>query len=381
MKAHAWLWICFVVPGADNNQILNVNKEHPNEMKLIKQLFTLLIITQLVSCESGPGGGGELSDPEPVLKVLSPSQITESSFQINWSIENPVGFQSIGVQVATNEDMSNSVTYVQIDDIATDHLLVDNLAGASLYYYKVSLSDNGSATVESEIKSIETAYKTESINLVTEDDYTLKGKLAYLESLSGPRPGIIMMHEFGVWVNPWIGSPLLRQMVSEGYMVLSFFFRGHGTSTPVDDLMELINDKSLLTKDLQSAIDFMKSHELSTGELGLIGGSMGAIMALAGNGYEEVLTSVALSPTQDGVFLIFPDMKLTSVYYLVGELDIHDDPAVDFPLETQSLYEITSEPRKLNLIPGTSDHGSNLLTRDSLNASIKNWFLEQLPHQ
>jgi hypothetical protein len=55
--------------------------------------------------------------------------------------------------------------------------------------------------------------------------------------------------------------------------------------------MSLINDKSLLAKDLQAAIEYMNAHELVSGTLGLIGGSMGAIMALAGNGYEEVLSS------------------------------------------------------------------------------------------
>ena len=104
-----------------------------------------------------------------------------------------------------------------------------------------------------------------------------------------------------------------------------------------------------------------------------------AIAALAGNGYEEVLTSVALSPTRDGVFLLFPDMTLSSVYYLVGEQDIRDQQGADFPAEANALYDLTEEPRKLNIIPGTDDHGTNLLSRDSLNTSIEEWFLQYLP--
>jgi alpha-beta hydrolase superfamily lysophospholipase len=172
----------------------------------------------------------------------------------------------------------------------------------------------------------------------------------------------------------------MKKLVAEGYVCLTFFNRGHGTSTPVDDLMDLINDKSLLAKDLKAAIDFMNGHELvSPGKLGLVGGSMGAIMALAGNGYEEVLTSVALSPAIDGVFVIFPGMTLSSAYYLVGELDIHDNPAVNFPAETNALYDLTEVPKKLNIIPATSDHGSDLLSRDSLNTSIVDWILERNP--
>ena len=344
-------------------------------------LLAVLLSLILASCESGPGDDGldNPTDPKPVLKVLSPSNITETGLQINWSVEDPFGFQSIGVQVAANEDMTGSITYVVIDDISTEHVVVDNLQGATTYYYRVSLLDQSGPLVESEIKSVETTFKQESITLVTEDEYELSGKLAYLESLPGKRPGIILMHEFGVWVNPWPGSPLMRQLVADGYICLTFFFRGHGTSTPVDDLMDLLNNRDLLARDLQAAIDHMIANERSSGKLGLMGGSMGAIMALAGNGYDEVLTSVALSPVSDGVFVIFPNMTLNSAYYLAGELDVRDDPPIDCPAEAQALYNQTEEPRKIHIIPGTADHGTSLLSRDSLNASVLTWFHETLP--
>ena len=73
-----------------------------------KLLMAILASFMIASCESGPGDQGPdiPSDPAPVLKVLSPTNITETGFQINWSVENPAGFQSIGVQVAANEDLS-----------------------------------------------------------------------------------------------------------------------------------------------------------------------------------------------------------------------------------------------------------------------------------
>jgi hypothetical protein len=343
-------------------------------------ILVILLIFQ-ASCESGGGPGG--ADPgTPSLKVLAPTNISETGFQLNWSLNTLVGFQSIGIEIATDEEMENRVKYLITSELSMEYLLVDGLKGATEYHYRISMLDNGTAVFASEIKSAETSYKMDNIDLVTVDAYKLSGRLAYLESRSGSRPGIILMHELGVWVNPWVGSDLMKMLVADGYVCLTFFNRGHGTSTPVDDLMDLINDKSLLTKDLQAAIDFMNTHELvSEGKLGLVGGSMGAIMALAGNGYEEVLTSIALSPIIDGVFLIFPDMTLSSVYYLVGEMDIHDDPAVDFPAETNVLFNLSEEPKKLDIISGTSDHGSNLLSRDSLNTSIRDWILERNPLQ
>jgi hypothetical protein len=344
-----------------------------------KLLYFVLLVFLASSCDTGGEEGGELTPDTPELKVLAPSLISEAGFQLNWSITNAAGFNTIEVLLAADEEMTEIVRFIELDDISAQNALFDGLNGATPYFYIVTLKNQGSTVVESKVKRAETSFKMESFSLLTEDSYSLSAKLSYLESVSGSRPGIIMMHEFGVWVNPWVGSDLLKKLVADGYVCLTFLNRGHGTSTPVNDIMDLINNKSLLTKDLQAAIDYMNAHELVADSLGLIGGSMGAIMALAGNGYEEVLSSVALSPTRDGVFLIFPNMTLSSVYYLVGEQDIHDLEGGDFPAETNALYDLTEEPRKLNIIPGTSDHGTNLLSRDSLNISIEEWFLQTLP--
>jgi len=344
-----------------------------------KLLYIVLLVFIASSCDTGEEGGIEPGPDTPVLKNLAPSAISESGFQLNWSITNPAGFNTIEILLAEDEEMTKLVKFIELDDISAQHAIFDGLKGATQYFYIVTLKNQGSTVLESETKVAETGYILESIELVTKDDYTLSTKLAYLESVSGSRPGIIMMHEFGVWVNPWVGSDLLKNLVAEGYVCLTFFFRGHGTSTPVDDMMTLINDKSILTRDLQAAIDYMTEHELVSGTLGLIGGSMGAIMALAGNGHEKVLSSVALSPTRDGVFSFFPNMTLNSCYYLVGDQDIHSQEGGDFPAETEALYNLTEEPRKLSIIPETDDHGSNLLRRDSLNISIKEWFLQTLP--
>jgi len=344
-----------------------------------KLLYLVLLASLICSCDTGGEVGGESGPDVPVLKVLESTSISETGFQLNWSISNPVGFNTIEILLAEDEEMTKIVRVDELNDISAQNVSFEGLKGATPYFYKISLKNQGASVIESEIKRVETGYRIDSFDLLTEDSYSLTAKLAYLESVSGSRPGIIMMHEFGVWVNPWVGSDLLKQLVAEGYVCLTFLNRGHGTSTPVDDIMDLIDNKSLLTKDLQAAIDSMNANELVSGTLGLIGGSMGAIMALAGNGYEEVLTSVALSPIRDGVFLIFPNMTLSSVYYLAGELDISGQQGGDFPAEANALYSISEEPRKLNIIPGTGDHGSNLLSRDSLVTSIKTWFMEQLP--
>lgn len=348
-------------------------------MKHQTYLAIFVLVFLLSACETGgvPEEAGPLS---PSLTLFSPSNISETGFQLNWSLNTPFGFQSISVLIAKDKEMQTKVKYLATDDISSVSLPVEGLEGATPYFYQISLINDGIPVFTSDIKEVETSYRMEQLYLLTEDSYSLSGDLAFLESLSGSRPGIILMHEFGVLNNPWIDSELMKQLVAEGYICLTFFNRGHGNSTPIDNIVDLIDDKSLLARDLKAAIDFMNEHELvSSGKLALIGASMGAIMALAGNGYAEVLSSVALSPISDGVMVIFPNMKLSSVYYLVGEHDIRDEPALDFPAEANTLYNLTEEPRKMDIIPGTSDHGTKLLSRDSLNTSVLDWILERNP--
>ena len=167
-----------------------------------KLLYIVLLVFLASSCDTGGEGGGELGPATPVLKNLAPSAISESGFQLNWSITNPAGFNTIEVLLSEDEEMTKLVKFMELTDISAQNVIFDGLKGATTYFYKVSLKNQGSTIVESDLKRADTSFKMESFNLLTEDSYSLSAKLAYLESVSGSRPGIIMMHEFGVWVNP-----------------------------------------------------------------------------------------------------------------------------------------------------------------------------------
>lgn len=65
-------------------------------------------------------------------------------------------------------------------------------------------------------------------------------------------------------------------------------------------------------------MSFPKSHsKVDSTNLALIGASLGAIMAVTGNGFEEVKTSVSVSGIEDGIYEIFPGMNISSVLYMV----------------------------------------------------------------
>lgn len=121
-------------------------------------------------------------------------------------------------------------------------------------------------------------------------------------------------------------------------------------------------------------MSFLKSQsKVDSTNLALVGASLGAIMAVAGNGFEEVKTSVSVSGIEDGIYEIFPGMNISSVLYMVGELDIHESSNSNFPEEAQSMYDITHEPKKLIIVSGASAHGTELLGSETLISEIIEW--------
>ncbi|MCK4747920.1 MAG: alpha/beta hydrolase, partial [Bacteroidales bacterium] len=185
-----------------------------------------------------------------------------------------------------------------------------------------------------------------------------------------------------IFVNGWSNSDMLKALVAEGYICLVYSNRGHGQSSYIEDRQELINDPKYLANDLRGAMTYLTGHELVMADsIGLMGGSMGASMAVAGNGYERVLTSVALSPANLHINYMFPGIPPRSVFYLVGENDIVNtgEEVINFPVESNALYKLTNDPRKIMILEGSIAHGTELLEQIGVKDEILLWFQTQLP--
>ena len=201
----------------------------------ILSLVMIPILFLLVSCENSD----ENPDPSK-LEILTPTEVTETGFTVNWLLSEPGTTTSIVLEVSKDEDFKQLAFFSQFENLSLVSMEVSGLRGATRHYYRFHLLADTDTLNTSETARVETTYLQKNMDLFTSDTIKLSASLSYLESLPGKRPGIILMHEFGVWINPWIGSDLLKRMVSEGYICLTFFFRGHGTSTPVDDLEDLL---------------------------------------------------------------------------------------------------------------------------------------------
>lgn len=333
-------------------------------------MLIIIILTLVSSCKKST------DDNPKTVELKSPTNITETSFTANWNLITS-DVKSIFIEIAFDNNYENIVKQIEANNTQSS-LIIDDMLGATKYFHRLVVEFNDGSISKSGTKSLRTSYITETVTFTTSDDMTIAGKIYYLGSNDTPKPGIIFMHEMGVFVNNWNSSDVVLGLVAKGYVCLAFDFRGHGNSTPVDDLSILLSDKSLIANDLKAALSFLKNQtKVDPSNIALVGASLGAIMAVAGNGYEEVKTSVSVSGIEDGIYEIFPDLSISSALYVVGEFDIHDVPNGNFPKEAQSMYDISQEPKKLIIVQGASAHGTELLTSVSLVTEIINWIESQ----
>jgi len=108
------------------------------------QLLWILVIPLFLcaGCENAEGPEGV--DPiTPSLKVLAPTNLTETEFQLNWSLSTPSGFQSIAVDLSEDQDMNQVSKHLETGEISKERMQVTGLKGATRYYYRISLLDEG----------------------------------------------------------------------------------------------------------------------------------------------------------------------------------------------------------------------------------------------
>lgn len=332
-------------------------------------ITVLLIIPLIFSCNKN-------DDSDPVaISVEQESEVTETSFTINWSISSS-DIEKITIELSKDKSLETDLKVIEVSNNDVKSYKIEGLNGATTYYYKIVVVQNNGNSIESDIQSITTSFESIAVKITTSDGINLAGKLKYLASNKDKKPGIIFMHELRALGNEWNSAKVVTQLIAKGYVCLILDFRGHFLSDNVPLPTEHSEVEAFIyevSKDLIASVEFMKSNENVDGQnLALVGASLGAIMAIAGNGYEEVKASVALSGTTLGMYSIFPSLKVNSAFFIAAENDITGQ-GVDFAAEATNMYHGSDEPKKLKIIPSSNEHGTILLTVPGLNEEIISW--------
>ena len=121
------------------------------------------------------------------------------------------------------------------------------------------------------------------------DGLTLVGEFYAAQDAA---PSVVLMHMLGSRRTAW--QPLIPSLTDAGYNVLAVDLRGHGETGGA-------RDWALAERDVQTWIDWLMEQGTSTDmPVALIGGSIGANLALVGCAADDRCTTViALSPGLD----------------------------------------------------------------------------------
>lgn len=327
--------------------------------------FVALVL--IFACSKSETPDPNSGSGSPKITINGEQNIQETEFTTSWSV-NKTGISSIKIQVSSTEEFTDIIKDIPVP-ISNTSVKVSGLTGATIYYYKVIMSFSDNSSLTSSVEAVTMGFNKETITFTTSDGLTLSAEIAYLASITNPKPGLILMHGFRLTKERWTVvnmSKIRNEMVAKGYVCLAFDFRGHGDSDDYDlDIIfnDLVVNAATVSKDLIAAIDYMKNHNEVDGEkIALLGESyLGGNMAIAGNGYNEVKASVAITPSRVGINSIFPNLSINSVFYIAGDTDKRPRPYGDSEAESVYLHGISNAPKKINIV-SSGEHGQNLLT-------------------
>lgn len=199
-----------------------------------------------------------------------------------------------------------------------------------------------------------------TVTFPSADGVTLSGRVFG----SGTR-GVVLAHMYPTDQSSWFATA--ADLARDGFLVLTFDFRGYGTSTGTKQI-------DRIDEDLRAAVTEIRM--LGAEKVGLVGASMGGTAALIVAATDPVDTVVTLSApvefqglsAREAVTRVRPP-KL----FMAAEGDEGAQGARD-------LYRAAPEPREMELFPGSA-HGTELLSgpgSEQVNARLFSFLVQHL---
>lgn len=190
----------------------------------------------------------------------------------------------------------------------------------------------------------------EEVTFTTEDGIEINGNIFG----SGNR-WVIISHMRPTTQTSWFD--FARYLANNGYIVLTYDFRGYGKSGGSQDI-------SNIDKDLDAALDFVIQYDAE--KIFLIGASMGGTASLV----------VASRQTVDGVISFSSPTEIDSLSAIdkVGNIDAPklfiasqgDENAAE---SANTLFDASPEPKEIEILDGSA-HGTFIFEKEPDNAEI-----------
>jgi pimeloyl-ACP methyl ester carboxylesterase len=188
------------------------------------------------------------------------------------------------------------------------------------------------------------------VTFTTEDGIDINGNI-----FGSGNSWVILSHMYPTTQTSWFD--FARYLADNGYIVLTYDFRGYGKSGGSQDI-------SNIDKDLEAALDFVRQYDAE--KIFLIGASMGGTASLV----------VASKQTVDGVISFSSPTEIDSLSAIdkVGKIDAPklfiasqgDGIAAE---SANTLFDASPEPKEIEILDGSA-HGTFIFEKEPDNAEI-----------
>ncbi|MEK6220749.1 MAG: alpha/beta hydrolase [Chloroflexota bacterium] len=203
------------------------------------------------------------------------------------------------------------------------------------------------ANTKADIPTADPDLGYEIVSFTTSDDRKLGGRI-----YPGGENAVILAHMLGTGANQRNWSFFAETLAAKGYTVLTFDFRGMGTSqkTPTREI-------NLVYLDSVAAVNYLEVQGFE--KIVCIGGSMGGAACLRAGLEVDIAGVVSLSaPMSMGAPTELTEENLPMLserkLFVVAEND------GSFALDAKRMYDLSPEPKEIQVYTGSA-HGINLL--------------------
>ncbi len=203
----------------------------------------------------------------------------------------------------------------------------------------------------------------ESVNFTTSDDVQIGGQL-----YQGGEKAVILAAGAGCSYSK-LWKPFAKELVYQGYTVLTFDFRGRGKSpNGAEAVYDCDSQNGMLLLDLEAAVEYLQ--DLGHEDVACIGTSMGGYACLA-LGIEvefSEIVSLSGSPTEAITEISLPDSPLIDLTEenipLIQGRKLFIASEEEHPLIVEwapRYHDLSTGPKELVFFSGTA-HGIELLS-------------------
>ncbi len=192
-----------------------------------------------------------------------------------------------------------------------------------------------------------TGRSSTAVTFTTQDGITLSGHL-----YGSGNWGVVLSHMYPADQTSW--TAIAKKLAQEGYLVLTYDFRGYGESGGSKDIAKIDHD-------VFAAVDYLRFA--GAGDIVLVGASMGGTASLITATTFQMMSSVRLA----GVVTLSAPVEfqglsaaeavptlVVPLLFIAAENDVGAEGA-------RKLEELSGNKGDLQIVPG-SDHGTDLFS-------------------